>query len=257
MTENTKSSEIAVQEESTLMAASHPDDFTVKLQQFRVLAEAVISGKLAPKGMQTADQVMIAMQTGSELGLPPMRSLSCIMVINGRPGLLGEAALGLLRSKGALEPGTDLQYEFKGETGGAWVNKKEEDSLACHASLHRRGQPEPFEVKFSVPMAKKAKLWGKPGPWTDYPQRMLMWRAVGYLLRDHFSDVLLGLPLEEELRDIPTAHVPARAGYTQFAEPETGPDPLLQGVVDGTIDPATEMEILPPPETNSPPPEKE
>ena len=76
---------------------------------------------------------MIAMQTGHELGLPPMRSLSCVTVINGRGGLMGEAALGLLQAKTALKPGTTLETDYSG--GG--------DDFACKATLWPRGAERP------------------------------------------------------------------------------------------------------------------
>jgi len=201
------------------------------------MAEIVIKGGYAPKGVSKPEQVIIAMQVGNELGLPPMRALSAVAVINGKPGVMNEAALGILRSKGVLEPGTDLATDWDGEG----------DDLACIASLHRRGQPEPFASRFSIKMAKKAGLWGKPGPWSNYPQRMLMWRAVGFLTRDYFSDVLLGLPLEEELKDMPGSAPPSPDNkWAAIGSAERGPDPLLEAVVNGEVDPATGMEVLPP-----------
>jgi hypothetical protein len=52
--------------------------------------------------------------------------------------------------------------------------------------------------------AKAAKLWGKAGPWTDYPKRMMKFRARGFLLRDQFGDILKGLRTAEEARDMPS-----------------------------------------------------
>ncbi len=62
---------------------------------------------------------------------------------------------------------------------------------------------------FSVEDAKRARLWGKSGPWTDYPDRMLWWRAVGFLVMDHFSEYTMGLRMEYEVRDMPPAVVAA------------------------------------------------
>jgi hypothetical protein len=58
-------------------------------------------------------------------------------------------------------------------------------------------------VKFSVADAKKASLWGKSGPWSQYPRRMLQMRARGFALRDAFPDVLKGLVTAEEAFDYP------------------------------------------------------
>jgi hypothetical protein len=63
--------------------------------------------------------------------------------------------------------------------------------------------------RFSVADAKRAGLWGKSGPWTQYPRRMLQLRARGFALRDAFPDVLKGLVTAEEAQDYP-ANEPAK-----------------------------------------------
>ena len=59
------------------------------------------------------------------------------------------------------------------------------------------------ERRFSVADAKNAGLWGKQGPWKQYPDRMLAMRARGFAARDGAADVLGGLYLSEELQDTP------------------------------------------------------
>lgn len=76
----------------------------------------------------------------------------------------------------------------------------------CEAK--RRGYPQATTVHFSVVDAKKAGLWGKSGPWTQYPKRMLQLRARGFALRDAFPDVLKGLVTAEEAQDYPTQSDP-------------------------------------------------
>ena len=58
---------------------------------------------------------------------------------------------------------------------------------------------------FSEQDAKVAGLWGKSGPWKQYPKRMLQMRARGFNLRDNFADILGGLITAEEARDMPEA----------------------------------------------------
>jgi hypothetical protein len=60
------------------------------------------------------------------------------------------------------------------------------------------------ESRFSVEDAKRAGLWGKQGPWTAYPKRMLSMRARGFAIRDCFADVLKGLITAEEAQDYPS-----------------------------------------------------
>lgn len=190
-------------------------DMKERLAAYKELAESVVEAGMAPKGMNAAG-VMVAMQSGSELGFTPMRALSCVTVVNGRAGLMGEAALGLLRARGALKEGTDLEVEYGGDG----------DSFGATCRLHPKHLDKPVERTFTVAMAKKARLWGKGGPWTEYPARMLMWRALGFLLRDYFSHVTNGMPLEYEVRDIPSAEASwadAPADLTPTAPKERDP----------------------------------
>lgn len=154
-------------------------------------ARAIVASGFAPKGMDKPESVLVALQWGAELGLTPMAALSNIAVVNGRPSLFGDAALALIRASGQLEQYSETE-----------VGKRGQDDYGWKISAKRKnfdGQSETF----TVADAKQAKLWGKAGPWTDYPHRMLKFRARGFLLRDMFGDVLKGLKTAEEIRDEP------------------------------------------------------
>jgi hypothetical protein len=146
-----------------------------------------VSG-LAPKGMERPESIMVAIQMGAEVGMSPMQALQSIAVINNRPGIFGDAALALIRGSGELE-------KYSQHTSG------EGDGRKSVVKVTRRGQEEMIG-EFSVADAKKAGLWGKAGPWTQYPDRMLLFRARGFVLRDAFGDVLKGIRTTEELGDI-------------------------------------------------------
>ena len=158
-------------------------------------AKAIVSSGFAPRGMEKPESVLVALQWGAELGLTPMAALSNIAVVNGRPSLFGDAALALVRSSGQLE---HYAEEEVGERG--------KDSFGYKVTAKRKGFDAQSET-FTVADAKTAKLWGKNGPWTDYPNRMLKFRARGFLLRDVFGDVLKGLRTVEEARDIDPINV--------------------------------------------------
>ena len=64
---------------------------------------------------------------------------------------------------------------------------------------------------FSIADAKRARLTNKPGPWQDYPSRMLKMRARGFALRDTFADMLGGLITTEEAKDYPVNITPTEA----------------------------------------------
>lgn len=156
------------------------------------LAEAVefsqmlAKSSMVPKAYQgRAEDILVACIWGSEVGLAPLQALQNIAVINGRPSVYGDAAMAMVQASSVCE---DIQETIDGDTA------------ICTAK--RKGRA-PVVAKFSIDDAKRAGLWGKQGPWTQYPKRMLQMRARGFALRDAFPDVLKGLITQEEARDFP------------------------------------------------------
>lgn len=152
-------------------------------------ATMVAGSEFAPKDFKgKPESCLLAMQHGAEVGLSPMQSLQNIACINGRPSIWGDAALALCLGSPVCD---FVQESIEGEG--------ESMTAVCHAA--RRGSDKATTARFSVADAKKANLWAKTGPWSQYPKRMLQLRARGFALRDAFPDVLKGLVTAEEAQD--------------------------------------------------------
>jgi hypothetical protein len=167
-------------------AGLRPQSFA-DLVQFANLAAK--SSMVPPAYKGQPESIVLAVQMGDELGLAPMQSLQNISVINGRPAVWGDAVLGLCRQSAVCK---DIVETVAGEA----------DRMVATCTAIRVGA-EPIVRSFSVEDAKKAGLWGKSGPWQQYPRRMLQMRARGFAVRDAFPDVLRGLITAEEAADIP------------------------------------------------------
>jgi len=169
-----------------------PTNLTEAIEFSKMLS----SSSMVPKQYQgKAEDILVACQWGYELGLAPMQALQNIAVINGRPSVYGDAAMALVQASPVCE---DIQETMEGDGTPNPV-------AVCTAK--RKGRA-PVVARFSVEDAKRANLWGKQGPRTQYPQRMLQMRARGFALRDAFPDVLKGLITQEEARDIPDEALP-------------------------------------------------
>jgi hypothetical protein len=72
------------------------------LTEMIAFADLVLRSKITPKGLDTVEAIVVALEFGAELGMAPMQSLQSVMVVGGRPGLYGDAALALCRSRGVL-----------------------------------------------------------------------------------------------------------------------------------------------------------
>jgi hypothetical protein len=171
-------------------------------------AKMVAASDFAPKDFRgKPESCLLAIQHGAEARLTPMQSLQSIAVINGRPTIWGDAALALVQSS----PACEYVREYIEGDG---------DNLTAVCEAKRRGYPAPTTVRFSVADAKKAGLWGKSGPWSQYPNRMLQLRARGFALRNAFADALRGLVTAEEAQDYP-ANEPATEAAKEPAKPAT------------------------------------
>jgi len=156
------------------------------------LAVIMSNSGFMPKGVEAPAAVFVAVQMGLEVGLSPMQAVQNIAVINGRPAIWGDAQLGLVEGSGLLEV-------FRETCEGEFPR----DNFTAICVARRKGKNETITNTFSISDAKTANLWNKPGPWTNYPKRMLKMRARAFTLRDGFADVLKGLKSIEEVRDIP------------------------------------------------------
>jgi len=161
--------------------------------------------------------IFAAIQAGLELGISPMQALSGTAVINGKPGIYGDLALAVVLRSGMVEDWYERPIKEALEKGEGYFKIK------------RKGRPTPTEVYFTISDAKTANLWGKQGPWTQYPGRMLQMRARAFALRDCFPDALKGMSIIEEVRDYPltqevireTMAEPKRKSETPPAAAET------------------------------------
>lgn len=166
----------------TRLAAFTPTNLTEAI----ALAKMMAGSDMVPKEYKgKATNIIVAIQFGSEVGLAPMQSLQSVAVINGRPCLWGDGALGLVQGHPDFE---DIQESTEG--------------TIATCVIKRRGRT-PCKRTFSDDDATKAGLIAKGGVWNQYRARMRQMRARGFALRDSFSDVLRGISIAEEAMDIP------------------------------------------------------
>jgi hypothetical protein len=193
-------------------------------------SETVANSDFAPKDFRGKPaSCMLAIQCGAEIGLAPLQSLQSIAVVNGRPSVYGDAALAVCKASAVCE------YVIESIEGDG-------EQMVATCTAQRRGYPQPTVVKFSVADAKKASLWGKTGPWSQYPRRMLQMRARGFALRDAFPDVLKGLVTAEEAQDYPQP-VASQPRQPVEVRPRFDTEPKPAGVIKLKASPAEAPEF--------------
>jgi hypothetical protein len=171
--------------------------------QAMALADMLASSTFVPTAFRNQPgDVLAAILFGADLGLPPMQALQTIAVVNGKPSVYGDGFLAVLYSSPHFADHEEY-YLVKGERVD-YVTPQDltDDQTAAVCSFTRRGRTKPVMRVFTVGDAKKASLWGKQGPWQQYPGRMLMYRARGFAGRDAFPDTIRGVITAEEAVDI-------------------------------------------------------
>lgn len=161
-----------------------PQNITEAMNMAGMLARS----EMVPKAYRNrAEDVLVAMMLGSELGLNPIQALQNIAVINGRPCVWGDALPALAQNHPAW---------------GGMEESFDDATMTATCTVWRKDGPR-HSQSFGKADAEKAGLWGKQGPWQSYPKRMLALRARGFALRNQFADALAGLITREEADDMP------------------------------------------------------
>jgi hypothetical protein len=157
------------------------------------IAQALAKSEFVPKGFRDKPhEILIAAAMGARLGLDVFSALQSVAVVNGRPTLYGDALLAVCQSR------TDWR-------GQAVKWEGEDDNERVTVTIRRQmagGEVDTYEGRFSVREAKLANLWGKQGPWQQFPRRMMEMRARAYALRGAFADALMGFHAREEMEDV-------------------------------------------------------
>lgn len=196
-------------------------------------SDMLASSSMVPKAYQGKPQdILVCVQWGYEMGLAPMQALQNIAVINGKPSVYGDAAMALVQASSVCE---DVEEYFENEGTPNPV-------AVCVAK--RKGR-KPVTAKFSVEDAKRAGLWGKGGPWSAYPKRMMQMRARGFALRDAFPDVLKGLITAEEAQDYPDEAKPRAAKDITPRNPLDMVAPPPAPAIESVVLPGTEVVEIP------------
>jgi len=195
-------------------------DFNTPARMIK-LAEVLVKSQLVP--LTKPEDVVVALMTGKELGLPFITSLSQIYPINGRPTLGVHIQKAILLKNGITFKKTEDAieiYQFAKKIGDKFevlleetVDKQPEGTKKKHIGfrttyelsreiLRPSGNYKEMTVygSFSTMEAKTADLLDKD-VWQKYYKRMLDARAFTIGAREIADDLLLGIYSPSELSD--------------------------------------------------------
>jgi hypothetical protein len=177
-----------VRQEPQQMQALRPKSYG----QIIKLAQMACESGMVPKAFANEPhRTAVAMMMLAENDLPVITGLKYVAVINGQPAFYSDAVPGIARKRGLIKHRREW-FEGAGET------------LTAHCEVVN-SDGDTFKSSFGVTNARRANLWGKD-TYKQYPERMLMWRARSYAIRDAAPDAFMG-PTVEELEALAAAFV--------------------------------------------------
>jgi hypothetical protein len=127
------------------------------------IAETLVKSGVLPRGIDNPFKAFAIIQKGREIGVGPMRALTGIALIEGKPTVSPELKLEQFRQRGGRVK---------------WIKS---DNTVAHLYLKAPNGDEHEEIVTMDDM-KLAGVAGKDN-WRKYPKSMLRARAVGFGLR--------------------------------------------------------------------------
>lgn len=182
---------LALADRRTDVAAFEP----ASIDEALAVSKLLVSSRLLPRSITTPEAAFAVIVTGRELGLSAMQALRAIHIVEGKPTLSADLMVALVkRSEACL-----------------YFRLVESSAVVATYEAHRRGEPGPTRLSFSMEEAKAAGVTGKDN-WRKYPAAMLRARCAAALARAVFPDLVLGVCDPDELA--PTIDVTPTAAPT-------------------------------------------
>ena len=152
----------------------------------RAFAADVASSRMFPQ-IATAEQAIVVIAWGQNLGVPAMIALTQAYVVHGRVGWGAQFVAGLIKNNQSCEK----------------FYVSETDDKHATVVYKRQGEPE-GRYTFTFDMAERRGLTratrsGEPSMWAKIPATMCRWAAMRECARMVWPDVVTGVYTPDEI----------------------------------------------------------
>ena len=191
----------------TALQTSNQTEIMPQAQQFRsmwndkeMLAQSwkcayfLSQSKLVPDTYQRQPQnCLIALDLSNRSGMSPLTVMQNLYVVKGKPAWAGQFAIALVN--GSRRFAKPLKPIFFGD--------ENTPSWGCYMETYDWEGNKVVGAKITMQMAKDEGWIDKGGSkWKTMPEQMLMYRAGAFFARVHCPDVLYGVQMVEEVKDV-------------------------------------------------------
>lgn len=177
------------------ITAINPVSIREYAEAFWKLADMLVGGNSLPKACKTKSDLVMYMQASKDLGLTLTEAFNSLAFINGRMSMYGPKVIARARSLG---------YKFSFQEWIDEIKNWESTSrnMYCICTMWHKDDKEDVRTeKRDLLKANKAGLLSKD-VWKSYPETMLRYRAVNECIKFFAPEVLAGVSMYEEVKDI-------------------------------------------------------
>ncbi len=151
------------------------------------VAKVFSQSSLVPQHLRgNVADCLIAYQIAKRLNEEPLTVFQNIYVVSGRPGWKTEYVIARANKAGV----------FKGRI--TWETSGSSDGMSVTAKAVLADTGEEVRITCDMRMAK-AEGWTKNAKYSSMPEHMLRWRSAAMLIRLYAPEVMLGMPVLEEI----------------------------------------------------------
>lgn len=157
-------------------------------------AKYLSASALVPDAYQNRpENCLIALDLANRSGMSPLTVMQNLYVVKGKPAWAGQFAIALVNASRRFS--RPLKPIFFGEEGTM--------SWGCYMETYDLEGNKVIGSKITMQMAKDEGWIDKSGSkWKTMPEQMLMYRAGAFFARVHCPDVLYGVQMVDEVKDV-------------------------------------------------------
>lgn len=182
-------SDLAVVTENTMVTAQQYS-YDKLMEMAQVLAKSTI---LPIQYQNRPENVFIALDMASRMGVSPLVVAQNLYVIQGKPSFSGSAIASMIRSNPNFR---NVELTYVGTEG------KDDWGAYVTAENVRTGKTLKGAT-VTIAVAKKEGWYQKTGSkWQTIPEIMLAYRAYAWFGRVYCPEILMGLQTTEEVMDV-------------------------------------------------------
>lgn len=155
------------------------------------VAMAISKSGLIPENYRNnVPNTIIAMEIAGRMKLPAIVIMQHLYVVHGKPSWSGQFTIAAINGCGRFTP---LRFEMTGEG----------EKLQCRAWAKDKETGERLNGTLVTMAMAKGEGWvDKNGSkWKTMPEQMIQYRSGAFFGRVYCPDILMGMPMEEEVED--------------------------------------------------------